>query len=400
MKLYSGSTYWDKTLKLSRSFPSLDKDLKAEILIIGGGMSGNLCANVLAEQGHRVILLEKDKLAKGSSTANTGLLQYSSDIMMWELAEEIGNEKAVSFYEMCLDAMESLTALNNSLNGETDYIQRPSIYYASNREDAEKLEKEFKYLTKYDFPVEFIDEETLKKDYNIDKSCALRTWEDAQVNPYKFIETIIDKNISLGVEYFEDTEIDLNRIKDTKVYTKTGFTIEFQHIILCTGYTKIYDVIKDKASVGRTYAFSGKINKENPWKDNAMIWETKNPYIYFRTAKDNRIIAGGLDEEVDKVQEDGKIINEKAEEIKEKIEHFFPYLDIQIDYAWNALFGSSEDGMPFIGRDPENSNLYYLLGYEGNGTCYSMAGAKIIKDLIDNKDNPYADILRVDRKVI
>ncbi|MBP1743751.1 MAG: puuB 2, partial [Firmicutes bacterium] len=53
---------------------------------------------------------------------------------------------------------------------------------------------------------------------------------------------------------------------------------------------------------------------------------------------------------------------------------------------------------PFIGKDPFKSSTYYLLGYEGNGTCYSMAGAMIIKDLILGNSNQYADIVRVDRK--
>lgn len=398
MKLYSGNTYWDKTLKLSKNFLSLNKNISTEVLIVGGGMSGNICANILATHGHKVTVIEKNTLAMGSSVSNTGLLQYSSDIMLWELEEEIGREKAVLFYKMCLDAMESLTDLNRRLEMETDFIQRSSIYYASNEKDVEKIEKEFAYLSKYNFPVEFIDEKTLKKEYHMDKPCALRTWKDAEVNPYKFIEAIIHQNIKLGVEYFEETAIDLDNIESSRAYTKDHFSIDFQSIVLATGYTKIYDVIKSKARINRSYAFSGKVNKTPPWQDSVMIWETKMPYLYFRTAKDNRIIAGGLDEKISHVEEDESIIYEKTEEIKKEIENFFPYLNIQIDYRWNALFGISKDGMPFIGRDPQNSNKYYLLGYEGNGTCYSMAGAKIINDLIQGKANPYSEILRVDRR--
>lgn len=399
MKLYYGNTYWDKTLKLSKNFLSIDKNISTEVLIVGGGMSGNICANILASHGYDVAVVEKNKLAQGSSTANTGLLQYSSDVMFWELKEKIGKEKALSFYKMCLEAMESLTKLNNDLELKTDYIPRASIYYASNEKDSEKIKKEFAYLKEYHFPVEFIDGERLKKEYSIDKPCALRTWKDAEVNPYKFIEAIIHRNIQLGVSYFENTDLDLEHLEESRIHTKENFSIDFKSIVLATGYTKVYDVIKDKARIDRTYAFSAKVDQMPPWKDQVMIWETKMPYLYFRTAKDNRIIAGGLDEKISAVQEEDRVLYEKTEEIKKEIEHFFPYLDIQIDYRWNALFGSSKDGMPFIGRDPENPNQYYLLGYEGNGTCYSMAGAKIIKDLMEGRHNPYVQILRVDRKI-
>ena len=397
MKLISGKTYWDKTLGTQKQFPSLEENTETEILIVGGGMSGNLAAYKLAQKGHKVLLIEKARLAMGSSSANTGLLQYSSDIMLWELAKEIGDKDAVLFYQMCLEAMDSLTELNKDLSCETDYILRDSIYYATNKRDGGKLKKEYDYLSKYDFPVEFLDSNALKENYEIDKACALRTWQDAEVNPFKFIRALVYKNSKMGVEYFENTSIDLDNIKNNKAYTFDGQEISYKSVILATGYGKVYDCIKDKARIDRTYAFSATSLKNPPWKDNVMVWETQMPYIYFRVAEGNRIIAGGLDEEIPNVQEDKDIIYKRTEAIKEEIQKFFPKLDLKIDHRWNALFGSSSDGLPFIGRDPIDKDKYYLLGYEGNGTCYSMAGACILADLIEGQDNQYAHILRVDR---
>lgn len=397
MKLYTGITYWDKTLKKDISFPSIEKDISSQILIVGAGMSGNLAAYVLANSGYQVSIVEKSLIGRGSSSANTGLLQYSSDIMLSELRETIGEENAVLFYKMSLEAMEDLTILNKDLNSDTDYRLRDSIYYASNREDAEKLKKEYYYLEKYNFPVEFIDGNKLKNKYSIDKDCALRTWKDAEVNPYKFIRALVDKNIGLGVKYFENTSIDLDRIGENQAYTDKNKTINYEHVLIATGYSKVYDPIRDKARIDRTYAFSAKTLKTPPWKDKVMVWETKDPYLYFRTAKGNRIIAGGLDEHISHLQEDEDIIYKKTEAIKREIEGFFPDLHLDVDYRWNALFGSSKDGLPFIGPDPIEKNKYYLLGYEGNGTCYSMAGANILKDLIGKKENLYASILRIDR---
>lgn len=76
----------------------------------------------------------------------------------------------------------------------------------------------------------------------------------------------------------------------------------------------------------------------------------------------------GLDEQITTVQNDKDIIYKRTEDIKLEIKKFFPKLHLKIEYRWNALFGSSKDGLPFIGRDPIDKHLYYLLGYEGNGT--------------------------------
>ena len=397
MELYSGSLYWDKTVEPSYRFEKVSEGKETQVLIAGGGISGTLCAYVLSALGMDVILAEKNKIGKGSSLASTGLLQYRSDKMLCELVDDIGEEQGRLFYRMCLEAMDQLTSLNESLGRATEYRSIDSLYYASEKKDVKKLVREYEFLRKYDFPVEFLDEDQLKRRYRIHKPCALRTWHDADVNPYGLIQALTRKNMAQGVHYFENTELDLDNIQSNKIITKEGYPIQFEHLILTTGYSKIYPIIKDKIIIRRTYAFCSKPMRDDLWKDNVMVWETKNPYLYFRTTMDHRIIGGGLDEDQKELELDGEKILIKAKSIAGQIETIFPNLDIQIDDAWNALFYGSKDGIPFIGKDPNQGNRYYLLGYEGNGMCYSMAGALILKDYILGKPNVYKDIVRMDR---
>lgn len=397
MKLYSGETYWDKRDSAYESHPKLNGNISTEVLIVGGGMSGNLAAYELAKRGHKVVLVEQKSIASGSSKANTGMLQYSSDKMLTEFADSIGERKALLFYKMCLEAMKDLTKLSESMENQDNYIERNSIYYASTIEDVESIKNEYKVLKKNKFPVDFLDREDLKKEYGIDKGGAIKTWYDAEVNPYKFIQVLVQKNKKMGVIYYEDTSIDLDHIGRDSVETLAGYKIDFQKIILATGYTKLYDCIKDKARIERTYALSAVIKSSEAWKEKAMVWETRRPYLYFRTAPDNRLIAGGEDEKISFVEEDKKEIFKKTEKIKNQIEEIYPHLKLEVEYRWNALFGTSKDGLPFIGIDPKKENIYYLLGYEGNGTCYSMAGSKILADLIEKKENIYSEIVKIDR---
>lgn len=397
MNLFSGELYWNKTMDANFTFNKLDEDLSTEVLLVGAGMSGTLCAHVLASQGMSVTVIDKNRIGEGSSAANTGLLQYTSDKMLSEFVETIGEQQAVLFYRMCLEAMDKLTSLNDSLTDETGYRSKESIYYASTEEDAAKLREEYNLLAKHDFPVEFLDSETLQRIYDIDKPCAIRTWHDAEVNPYQFIQAITKQNVSMGVNYFENTEVNLDLIQSNKAATIDGHTINFDTIVLSTGYVKQYPIISDKSSIHRTYALATDPLKEKAWKDEVMIWETKNPYLYLRTTPDHRIIAGGLDEEIDTVETNTAAIKEKANEILREIETIFPHLHLTAEAAWCSLFGVSADGLPFIGAHPDEPTTHYLLGFEGNGTCYSMAGALILKDLLVNKENPYASIVRVDR---
>jgi len=397
MKLYEGNTYWDQTVQEPIHFGRLAGPVETDVLIVGGGMSGSLCAYVLSSHGLAVTVIEKNEIGKGSSAANTGLLQYCSDKMLCEFADAIGEEKARLFYQMCLEAMNELTDINELLMDASEYRLRDSIFYASTKEDEKKVRREYEYLIKYGFPAEFLEHNILKEKYLVDKPCAIRTWHDADVNPYKFIQALTKKNLQQGVVYYENSNVDLDNIQNNKAFTREGYQITFEKIILATGYTRIYPAIKEKCSINRTYALCSEPFEQYLWKDDVMVWETRNPYLYFRTTEDHRIIAGGLDEEKDKLVEDDAAVLEKAGEIAKQIEAIFPNIDIRISHAWNALFGKSNDGLPFVGQDTNQPNIYYLLGYEGNGTCYSMAGAQIIFDLIMGNPNPYKDIVKIDR---
>ncbi len=397
MTLYTGEPYWDKTVLSPFRFGKVTEAKQTDVLIVGGGISGNLCAYVLSAAGIDVMIVDENRIGKGSSIVNTGLLQYRSDKMLCEFVDDIGEQRGRLFYQMCLEAMDQLTSINDSLGDSAEYRLKDSIYYASAEEDENKLAREYEILTKYGFPVEFLNKNELIKRYQIDKSCALRTWHDADVNPYKFIQALTKKNLQQGVRYFENTHVELESNQGNSILTKEGHAITFKSIVLTTGYAKIYSILKDKIIIRRTYAFCSEPYEKYLWKDDAMIWETKRPYLYFRTTKDRRIIGGGLDDNNTEAEQDEQSILEKAKEIARRIESIYPRLNIDISYCWSALFFGSDDGLPFIGKDPDKSNVYYLLGYEGNGTCYSMAGALIIKDGIVGKSNVYQDIVKVNR---
>ena len=397
MNLYEGQTYWDQTVVNPLRFEKLGAGAETQVLIVGGGITGNLCAHALAKAGVEVLVTEKGRVGRGSSLANTGLLQYRSDKMLVDFMDDIGPEPAYLFYRLCLEAMDQLTALNQGLTAPTDYLLRDTIYFASSGDDTDPLRREYYCLNRYGFPAELLEREELIQRYGIDRPAALRTWHDAEVNPYRLIQALARRNLELGVRYYEDTELDLDNIQSNTALTRDGHPISFDYLILTTGYTRLYRIIKDKAIPRRTYAFCSEPVGEAPWPDNVMIWETRRPYLYLRTTADGRIIAGGLDEDRADPETRPDQIRAKASLIADQIESLFPYLEVKIAYAWNGLFCGSTDGLPFIGPDPHQPNLLYLLGYEGNGMCYSMAGAAILADYIQGRPNPYQAIVRPDR---
>ncbi|NLB19410.1 MAG: FAD-dependent oxidoreductase [Clostridium sp.] len=398
-KLIKGNTYWDEVGEDFELHP-VEKDLDTDILIIGAGMSGTLAAHVLSkETSFKIAMVDAmEDVAMGSSRANTGLLQVSSDTMLHEFIETIGEKKGRGFYRMCQEAMEDLISLGKSLPGST-LRSRKSLYCATQEADVEKIKKEYDALTEQGMSVTYLEPEDVLNHYGVRCYGALLILGDADVNPVVFIDQLTKGNLSRGVKIYNKTEMDLDSATKNEIKTKTGHRIIFKHLIFATGYAKKFEEVEDLIQINRTYAFTTKPVKEEPWPEEVMIWETKSPYLYLRTTQDQKIVVGGRDEEVDGLMDEKDHIDKVFEKLKKDVDNLFvnpPKLNI--DHRYNALFGTVKDGLPLMGRDPDVPNHYYILGYEGNGTCYSMAGAKIILNLLQEREDPYEEIVRLNRK--
>lgn len=400
MHLHKGSLYWPTT------YPAIPREKPAtkaecyDAIIVGGGMSGALTALSLLDRGLQIAVLDKRQFASGSTAANTGLLQYSNDIMLHELIEQIGRIDAVDFYRSCLEAMGQLKKIADRLHVDPQFMCRESIYYSSDEEDAERIKKEYQTLSKYGFPCSYWDRDALLNKAGIDRPCAIVTHGDAVVNPYVFVNGIFDLAETKGAHLFEFTEmLDVTERGDHLEISTTDGELRTKNIIFTTGYETLPIGKRIGADINRSYVIVTEPLEESPaWYKDTLIWETERPYLYMRTTADNRIIVGGLDENSGEMEITEDLISKRGDELREKFNEVFPHLDIGIDYAYCATFGESTDNLPFIGEHPTRKNHFYLLGYGGNGTVYSMLGAEILADRLCGIKHPISHIVQLVRE--
>jgi glycine/D-amino acid oxidase-like deaminating enzyme len=401
LDLYHGELYWPHTLKDIPSYPRLEKDVFCDVFIIGGGMSGAIVSNILSNEDLDIVVADKRKIGHGSSAANTGLLQYSNDMMLHEFAQSIGEDKAVRFYELCFEAMKDLKDIAGSLTDDVQFKERKSLYYASCQEDAQKLKTEYAMLKKHGFPVEYLEDVQIKEHFGFSKPAAILTDGDAEINPQMFvIQLIYEAASKKNVRVYEQTNVQEQGFKDGYWQFKadSGALIHAKKIIYSTGYETALHTDRLGAELNRSFAIVTTPLASFPgWEDQCMIWETKRPYFYMRTTYDGRIVAGGLDEDPMEAPQDSSVLKKYGERLHMKIKEHFPDYTMDIEYAYGATFGESADGRPFIGKHPSKDGVFYCLGYGGNGTVYSMLGAKIIRDILLNGEHPDEDLVAPDR---
>ncbi|MNC58339.1 Gamma-glutamylputrescine oxidoreductase [compost metagenome] len=120
--------------------------------------------------------------------------------------------------------------------------------------------------------------------------------------------------------------------------------------------------------------------------------------MYFRTTNDRRIIAGGKDEQLTgPLQRETRVLSQ-SQRLLEELEALFPEIKgVEAEFSWGGVFGTSHDGLPFIGPHPEYPHCYFIEGYGGNGTVYSMIAAELLSDILTGRARTELELFSLTR---
>ncbi|MEK8128446.1 FAD-dependent oxidoreductase [Paenibacillus filicis] len=404
MNLTSGQLYWvDIQKSLKPEYPKLEEDISCECLVIGGGVAGASCAYALQKAGVDTVLIDKRRIGFGSTSANTGLLQFSNDKMLTSCIHTFGEQSGVGFYRMCLEALNDLEAVIAELDLFPDFYRRDSLYYASHPMDEAKLRDEFAALSAYGFPVSYLDSAELRTRFSFEKAGAILSRDNAEINPFAYARSLTFTASRRGIRVFEHTEVQSHTAGQDGIsfLTTDGKTIKAKKAVLTMGYESQEIKHNPNAVLTSTYVIATEPIPGGDiagWSDRCLIWETAKPSLYLRRTADNRVVVGGLDINGIEPAERDRRLKAKGEKLLAETIKLFPALEgTRIDYAWAATFGSTHDGLPLIGEQEGFPHCYFALVYGGNGTIYSAIASRIVTGLVKDGKHPDAALFRFDR---
>ena len=140
------SSIWAESEKLPE-FPTLEGSVKTDVLIIGGGIAGILCAYFLQEKGMDYMLVEKNTICSGITQNTTAKITSQHGLIYDKLYKSAGVEIARKYLEANQISVRKYLELSKSI--ECDMDIKPSYVYSIN--DREKLEMEAEALRKIGF---------------------------------------------------------------------------------------------------------------------------------------------------------------------------------------------------------------------------------------------------------
>ncbi len=385
MHLVGGYPFWLIKDGLLFNYPALENSIQTDVAIIGGGISGALAAYYLTNAGVACVVVDSRTIGLGSTCASTSLLQYEIDTPLSVLKNKVGSKNAVTSYKLCEEAISKIGLIAKKLNLK-EFEFKKSLYYAAHKKHLGFLRTEFEIRKENSFEVTYLDEKALHKTFGFSAPGAILSETAAQTDAYKFTHVLLQYSKQKGLQIYDRTAVTkiLHRRNSILLTTANGCKIKAKKLIYANGYEAVNYIDKKIVDLHSTYATISEQSTPGTkfWKDEVLMWNTADPYLYMRTTIDKRIIIGGRDEPFNNSFHRDNLIRRKSQQLKKDFEKLWPAITYKEEFSWTGTFGSTKDGLPFIGVLQNKPHSYFALGFGGNGITFSLLAAEIITDLL------------------
>ena len=363
---------WSETASLPRC-PTLQGNVKTDVLIIGGGMAGILCAYQLSRRGVNCILVEADRLCGGITKNTTAKVTVQHGLVYQKLEKRFGQERTQMYLKANQAALDEYCRICQAI--DCDWQEQDTYVYSLT--DRKKLEKELESLGRIGYRADFQEKPPLP----IPTAGAVRFPNQAQCHPLKFAAGIVP-----GLKLYEGTRV--RELAPRTAITAHG-TITAEKIIVATHFPMLN---KHGSYFLKLYQHRSYVTAlQNAPALSGMYVDEADKGMSFRSYQNLLLVGGGG-------HRTGKPGGSWTELERFATVH---YPGAQIVFRWAAQDCMTLDSVPYIGRYSDSTTgLYVATGFNKWGMTSSMVSAMLLADLVTGQHSPYEEVFSPSRSIL
>lgn len=363
----------------------------AHVVIIGAGLAGLSTAYWLRKLDPTlsVAIVDKGAIGHGASGRNAGFITCGSTEHFSRMTSAYGENKAEQIWKFTEYNHQLIvdTFGRQRLENECEYRRRGSWTLAATEHEVGVIGDTVKKLQDKGVRVEWFGKDIVSSWQQCEGFYGgAKYLDDGEIHPVKYLNLLQQE--SGATLYINQEVFGFETVGDRLVVKTNQFDLRTESVVLCTN------------------AWSGQLSswfkdKIAPTRGQIIVTEPVEPFLepaycsfvldYFRQLVDGRVLIGGfrnadVEREVGFSDEINPLINAKLEGFLH--DHFPRLRGARVDYRWSGVMGFSADGYPMVGSLPEDSRIFYNVGFTAHGLGFTFATGELTAKLILEGQDP------------
>ncbi len=355
------------------SFAPLQGKQSTEVLIVGGGIAGILCAHQLKNAGIDCILAEAKEICGGVTRHTTAKITLSHGLIYDKMIRRFGQSKAQLYARAQSRAIEQYLRLCPTMDCDFE-IADSFVYSLRSRK---RIEQEVEALCRIGVEAEF----SAARELPFPVAGAVRVKDQAQFHPLKFLYTL-----AKDLPIYEHTKI--TQLAPHRAVTASG-EISYQKLIVATHFPILnkHGLYPLKLFQHRSYVIALK----GAQKLKGMYVDESDTGLSFRSHGELLLLGGGGH----RTGKQGGCWQELEAFAQRHYQH------AQIVGRWATQDCMTLDDVSYIGQYSRSTpEIFVATGFHKWGMTNAMVAAELLCDLVRGKENPYTRLFSPSRTML
>jgi glycine/D-amino acid oxidase-like deaminating enzyme len=398
MRTRYGISPWIDTFPRSRrpDHPRLRGQLTADVVIVGGGVTGCATAYACAVAGLKPILVEADRLGQGSAGRGAGLLLPEPGPSFRDIAARHGLRNARRIFGSWRRASLDAAALIRRLRIQCGLEACDHIVVAS-RDDAKGLRRELDARSAAGLDSTWQSPASVRKSAALEAAGGIRLGAAFTLDPYRACLGLASAAKSRGGTFFEKSRVTKVRAGAKKVeVTLEGGLVSARTIIVCTGLaTAEFKPLRRHFKPREQYfvmtePVPAAIRKQLASHE-VSIGDIASPPHEVRWTRDNRLLVTGAAQDITPTRKREAVLVQRTGQLMYELLMMNPAISgLQPEYGWDGSYGETADGIMYIG--PHRNYPRHLFGLGGNSLSGAFLAARVLARAASGEPDQHDDV--------